>query len=598
MRPFVLLLASLIIFSAVNMVQCTDSSLELLPPSPPPKPDNKITITGKLCTEDPEALMFPVRVIFLVDCSESMGINDPVDVDSGESGRESAVKETVTKLLSKGDDVKVSVVRFSSEAQPLLENTKGGIKSYFSGDLKNILNKIAPLSETDRTTNYIQALAEAYTEIRHELVNAKQESLALSSYQVILVSDGIPDVSSESKVKNSAKNLKDSVDAIMKLGKLYHVNRIEVNSALISSGNAMVDKVSKDLMLSISKWGAGSFNFFNSGSELNFVNVDLTSIKRMFTLKTLVAQNINAQTLKNKIFADSDGDGITDIIEQAIGTDPLNPDSDGDGCRDGVEYRLRSSGMDPIDPSDCKCFLPEYCFDEDKDGKCDNGCLDLNKDELCDCIDKNKDGLCDLENYKDQDGDGLVDCEEIYTGTSRLGADSDGDGLVDFLEFRFGLSPELNDTAKDFDWDAVTNGEEVRTATDPLNEIKTGRGKQAYRYNVVETERVAGVSCYDFDISNITITELADNDPEDGFEGPAGQGFSANNRVLIFAGEVPFDDPDSYGRFRVACVEANYHSDGNYKNPPSGKIKIKESDFVPLDKFDASVNCIPPGGRK
>ena len=35
---------------------------------------------------------------------------------------------------------------------------------------------------------------------------------------------------------------------------------------------------------------------------------------------------------------DSDGDGLTDVKENEIGTDPYNPDSDGDGLSDGEEY--------------------------------------------------------------------------------------------------------------------------------------------------------------------------------------------------------------------------------------------------------------------
>ncbi len=41
---------------------------------------------------------------------------------------------------------------------------------------------------------------------------------------------------------------------------------------------------------------------------------------------------------------DSDGDGIPDVVELALGTDPNNPDSSGDGIPDG--WRLRY-GLDP-----------------------------------------------------------------------------------------------------------------------------------------------------------------------------------------------------------------------------------------------------------
>ena len=38
---------------------------------------------------------------------------------------------------------------------------------------------------------------------------------------------------------------------------------------------------------------------------------------------------------------DSDGDGLADLVEYAIGTDPDSPDTDGNGLSDGVEL----SGM-------------------------------------------------------------------------------------------------------------------------------------------------------------------------------------------------------------------------------------------------------------
>ncbi|HUF60986.1 MAG TPA: LamG-like jellyroll fold domain-containing protein [Verrucomicrobiales bacterium] len=45
---------------------------------------------------------------------------------------------------------------------------------------------------------------------------------------------------------------------------------------------------------------------------------------------------------------DSDGDGLTDAEEAALGTDPNNPDSDGDGTPDGVEV---AAATDPLNPA-------------------------------------------------------------------------------------------------------------------------------------------------------------------------------------------------------------------------------------------------------
>jgi YD repeat-containing protein len=44
---------------------------------------------------------------------------------------------------------------------------------------------------------------------------------------------------------------------------------------------------------------------------------------------------------------DSDGDGLTDEQERALGTNPFNPDTDGDGFPDGLEVALGSNPLDP-----------------------------------------------------------------------------------------------------------------------------------------------------------------------------------------------------------------------------------------------------------
>jgi von Willebrand factor type A domain len=585
---------------------CTDSSLESLPPPPPPTPNNKLAVSGEICTQDPEDLIFPVRVLFLVDCSESMAVTDLADPETGETGREKAVRETIEDLLDGSGDVKVSVVRFSSETQPLTStmNGDGEFASYFTDDRDYALQRISQLGVTDRTTNYIRALSEGYAEIRHELMNAEQEALALSTYHVIMITDGLPDVEGDETRENSNENILSAVEGLIALGQLFHVGKITVNTALLSSGNIIVDKEAEKLLDTMADTGNGTYRSFASGGELNFVHVDLTALKRVFTLKTLVAENVNAVVEGDKLHADSDGDTLEDWREQVIGSNPFSPDSDGDGCRDGMEYRFRTSGMDPIDPGDCQCYLADYCFDANEDGLCDCGddapgscCVDADEDGLCDCIDLDEDGICDPENYVDGDGDGLFDCEERYTGTSRNGADTDGDGLVDFLELRFGTSPDINDLTDDLDWDAVNNGEEVRTGTDPLLSSFKGRSKQAYRYNIQESPIKNGITCYDFTVKNISLTEVLDGSEDDATIGPGAQGYSGTNRILFFAGEVPFDDLQSYARFRVACVTASYQFDGNYKNPPSGTMALQDDDFVNLSEFDPLVDCIPPGGH-
>lgn len=66
----------------------------------------------------------------------------------------------------------------------------------------------------------------------------------------------------------------------------------------------------------------------------------------------------------------------------------------------------------------------------------------------------------------DSDGDGLLDTEELQSGTNPYNPDTDGDGLSDFYEADNGTNPLLHDT----DSDGYSDGYEVSANTDPMDE--------------------------------------------------------------------------------------------------------------------------------
>lgn len=61
------------------------------------------------------------------------------------------------------------------------------------------------------------------------------------------------------------------------------------------------------------------------------------------------------ETVEVNLAVDTDGDGLTDVEEAQLGTDPLVVDSDTDGVGDGVEVE---SGTSPLDPSDAPSWQP------------------------------------------------------------------------------------------------------------------------------------------------------------------------------------------------------------------------------------------------
>lgn len=212
---------------------------------------------------------------------------------------------------------------------------------------------------------------------------------------------------------------------------------------------------------------------------------------------------------------DSDCDGLADVLEGFLGSDPANWDSDGDCLADGYEVFTAlthplcadtdGDGLDDLeeppeggefrdalDPNrpvevadpvpDCLASLDPQL--EDLDADPDGDGLSSREDLLCgaDPLDENSDEdalldgdecekLCDPM-VEDTDGDGLWDHDELEMGLDCFSDDSDADELLDGLEVANGCDP----TEKDTDGDGLLDGAEVERGTDCANIDTDGDG--------------------------------------------------------------------------------------------------------------------------
>ncbi len=284
------------------------------------------------------------------------------------------------------------------------------------------------------------------------------------------------------------------------------------------------------------------------------------------------------RTLTNHLIADTDGDLISDALD----------DEDGDGLNNQTEVEIGSCAARIY----LICEFPE---DSDRDGVLDNveyanGNSDLNKK------DTDGDGVSDyleivvyksLPNSKDGDGDGIHDRVELNLDpgdpfdSDPTKTDTDGDGLPDnleyeyefeydeasLLEFNFGRDPVTTTDPRLYDTDGdglsdfeeasgtSTNPGEADTDNDGLTDFEElnpelGAGQQTNpRSNDTDGD---GLS--DFDELHVTFTNPTDTDTDDdgildGDEDNDGDGLSDAAELRITGTNWRMGDSDGDGLY-------------------------------------------------
>lgn len=130
---------------------------------------------------------------------------------------------------------------------------------------------------------------------------------------------------------------------------------------------------------------------------------------------------------------DSDDDGIPDALERAIGTDPEDADTDDDGFSDGLEVH---AGTNPRNPA-------SKPYDVNNNGLPDN--FETNYFSNVTNVNPTS-GPCTpgpgcVAPDADPDNDGCDNLCEATHGTNPNDPDTDGDGILDGTEVREGTDP-------------------------------------------------------------------------------------------------------------------------------------------------------------
>ena len=560
-----------------------------VPAGPPPIHDDKLSLTGSVCAGEPKPTDFPLRVLFIVDVSGSLSETDPDDIFPpdptaanppgplyGQHGcvstpaapcltrRSKAVLDVLTKYPA-GNGVEYAVIKFSATAGVLTKDASMPPKDGFTADTKqmeSILPQLttrpcmaAQLTGCDSsTTNLISALERSFSLLQTDMFSLDQTARARARYVIVFMTDGIPDP------PEPTADILHNVDNIKKLQTDEQLAEVDFHTVFLNPDTtAQADaqsgaQASEQLLSSMADHGGGSYREVDEGQSVSFFYIDFRSFIRDFLLKNFLVSNLSAHLMTGVSVVDSDGDGLTDAEELTAGTNPLLADSDGDGFNDLLEVRLRAAGFDPTFP-DADCQQPS--------------------DQL------------------DEDGDGLLHCEERFLGTNPRLNDSDADGVPDRFEFWAGTNPVVADTLSDSDSDGDRNGNEVTAHMDPQVDDSADLSISAYRYSLNEQTQSAmpGQHCYDFSVENITLT------PAQALPGSKpGQNF-----ILLQLVSAPADSPEDYGIHQLACLSPSYLLNPETKNPANGKMVVPLTAFKqaigdPSDPgvFNAARDCILP----
>ena len=417
---------------------CTDASLYRLDDEPS-YPD-RLTVSGRVCTDDPNRQRFPVRLLLLVDAGAEMAARDP-------QFRRAAAVEDVIGRYAATPNLSMAVARFGGRPELL---TDGFTRSTASLGEAAAGARLPVGCVEGRCRDLTAALGLAEAIVTDDALSAPPGRLVRSRYVVVLLTAGAsdPPLAAADGCDEGCRLAADVRD-LVETTRGFGAREVVVHALLLRPESDDAAATASAVLEAVTFAGEGTLAVAAAPERLRLLDLPLLPATDALVFRRFVVANTNVLAALGGPLGDSDGDGIADAVEEAEGLDPLAADGDGDGIGDAIERLLAVEGYDPRTPD-----APDVCVG----------------------VDPRRDG----------DGDGLGDCEERVLGLEPTLADSDADGLPDGLEFRGGANPWHADALADPDGDGMTNAQEIREHSDPLTSDAQGALDANYRYTFVD----------------------------------------------------------------------------------------------------------------
>jgi hypothetical protein len=606
---------------AATLVGCTDTLVEPVSQEPT-QLDDRLTLTGRVCTAPANPAGFPVKVVLVIDQSGSMCVSDPPgsqeqqgfcqqveallfpDGAPPEPARVRALRRLVNQFRDQ-PNVQLSIVPFETNVKNVWPPAATGNR--FARPDTTLDTYISGLqSQLGKGTDYQGAISYAYSLIASDITaisQASPEVLPRTRYVVVFLTDGTPyprcsandnlavyadpsnpdltwadsssavefcnllDPDSPDNIegfepgtdRNQNYQLFSYVRRLMELKDQHNVGDIRMHTVLLFNQE------------SVRRCGTICQDIY--GTYPNVAPAEYPA----------AAKSIASWLLRR--FADM-GNGVYQEFNDVDGINNM-----GLGALDYSSFASRnviktlavesltsipgesgrevdSDGDGLPDTTDNTFTQQTNAFIADSDGDClDDGFEARRVDQgFKPGNDKDARG-CDPDSpltpqcvCRDTDGDGLSQFAEAYVQTRAGLIDSDGDGVPDAMEVRYGLDPRMPNVAGiDTDGDGLPDDDELRAGSDPTKRDNAFYERHGYQYSVTIAEkRDNGSTCYDFTISNLQMVTPPNRS---GVQ----QGY---NLFKVWFAEAPESGvATDYGVWRSACAWAQYA-------PPSLRVPL------------------------
>lgn len=458
------------------------------------EPD-RVTLTGRVCADDPVSARFPVRVVLLVDQAQG-----PLFSDFDPAGLRIASLSGFVQRGLQSTATSFAIVGYAGRARTLApapdaSSPTGVPTASFTRNPGELLAALAQLGiaapclgagaaqgpgpSRGRCRDGLEGLRSARALIEGDMASLPAGTRVLTQYVVVHVVAGPQDPPATETVDGApcadlACQREREVDEVTALreaigdagaaGLRYHVIQ------LAAGDPAEVDALALGLR-QVALAGRGLYQRIGAVGALDAGALDLLDVRTELRSKHLVVANVNTKPTADGPAPDSDADGLSDVEEATTGTAPDRKDSDGDGIGDYVEVLVGLRPLEADTPVACEGLVPG----------------------------------------RDSDRDGLTDCDERLIGTDPSLVDSDGDGGPDRLELVSQLDYLHVDADLDADGDGLDNGVELQQRSDPRSDDLQVGLDDGYRYElhdegIVEERFVSRVEA----LEGLTVTHVSD----------------------------------------------------------------------------------------